>query len=181
MRELLLERDFGDIATEDVLARAGVSRGAMYHHFASKVGLFKAAYEASEQDAMRRLGESASRAAADSGPFDFLVAGCLAYVRACAEPGELQRIGLRQSRAVLGWEGWRQAADPLGIGLIRAAVQAAVDAAELASDDVAITAHLLLAMLIEAGLIAAADPEPEHALSRLEPEIIRMLEGLRRR
>ncbi len=181
MRELLLERDFDDIATEDVLARAGVSRGAMYHHFASKVGLFKAAYEASEQEALQRLGESAAQAAADSGPFDFLVAGSLAYVRACAQPGELQRIGLRQSRAVLGWEGWREAADPLGIGLIRATVQAAVDAGELASDDVATTAHLLLAMLIEAGLIAAADPEPERALARLEPEIIRMLEGLRRK
>ena len=181
MRELLLERDFDDIATEEVLARAGVSRGAMYHHFASKVELFKAAYEASEQDALQRLGESGAQAAADSGPFDFLVAGCLAYVRASAQPGELQRIGLRQSRAVLGWEGWRKAADPLGIGLIRATVQAAVDAGELASDDVATTAHLLLAMLIEAGLIAAANPQPERALTRLEPEIIRMLEGLRRR
>lgn len=72
-------------------------------------------------------------------------------------------------------------ADPLGIGLIRAAVQAAVDAGELASDDVPTTAHLLLAALIEAGLVAASDPEPERALARLEPEIIRILEGLRRR
>ena len=179
MRELLLERDFDDIATEDVLARAGVSRGAMYHHFASKVELFKAAYEASEQDALQRLGESAAQAAADTGPFDFLVLGCLSYVRACAQPGELQRIGLRQSRAVLGWEGWRKAADPLGIGLIKATVQGAVDAGELVSGDVTTTAHLLMAMLIEAGLIAAADPQPERALARLEPEIIRILEGMR--
>jgi AcrR family transcriptional regulator len=74
MRELLLERDFDGIATADVLARAGVSRGATYHHFASKVGLFKDAGEASELDALQRLGESASQAAADRGPFDFLVA-----------------------------------------------------------------------------------------------------------
>jgi hypothetical protein len=41
-----------------------------------------------------------------------------AYVRECASPGELQRIGLRQSRAVLGWEGWREAAAPLGIAAL---------------------------------------------------------------
>jgi AcrR family transcriptional regulator len=40
MRDLLLERDFDQIATEEILARAGVSRGGMYHHFASKVDLF---------------------------------------------------------------------------------------------------------------------------------------------
>ena len=180
MRELLLERDFDDIATEDVLGRAGVSRGAMYHHFASKVELFKAAYEASEQDALQNLGQSAAQAAADIGPFDFLVAGCLAYVAACGEPGEMQRIGLHQSRAVLGWEGWREAAEPLGIGLIRVTVQAAVDAGELASDDVATTAQLLLAVLIEAGLMVASDPEPKRALAQVEPEIVRMLKGLRR-
>lgn len=180
MRDLLLERDFDQIATEEILARAGVSRGGMYHHFASKVDLFKAAYEASELDAMLRLGAVAGQQAASSaGPFDQLLAGCIAYVRECATPGELQRIGLRQSRAVLGWEGWREAAAPLGIAALGAGVQAAVDAGELASDDVTITTHLLLSALIEAGLLAATDPKPEQALARIEAEITRLLDGLR--
>jgi AcrR family transcriptional regulator len=179
MRELLLERDFDEIATEQILARAGVSRGGMYHHFASKVDLFEAAYEASELDAMLRMGAAAQQQVADgAGPFDFLLAGCIAYVRECARDGELQRIGLRQSRAVLGWERWREAAQPLGIAALKGGVQAAVDAGELASNDVTITTHLLLAALIEAGLLAATDPEPEQALARLEPEIIRLLNGL---
>jgi AcrR family transcriptional regulator len=181
MRELLLEQDFDAIAIEDILARAGVSRGGMYHHFANKVELFKAAFVTSEQDLIRRLGSSAEReAAAGGGPFDQLLAGCLAYVRECAAGGELQRIGLRQSRAVLGWEGWRDTAGPLGIALTKGGIQAAVDAGELVTDDVTITTHLVLAALIEAGLLAATDPEPDRALARIEPEIVRLVDGLRR-
>jgi len=180
MRELLLERDFDEIATEEILARAGVSRGGMYHHFASKVDLFKAAFEASERDALLRIGAVAARQAAPGGsPFDQLLAACIAYVRECASRGELQRIGLRQSRAVLGWEGWREAAEPLGIGALKVGVQAAVDAGELASDDVTITTHLVLAALVEAGLLTATDPKPDQALARIEPEIARLLNGLR--
>jgi AcrR family transcriptional regulator len=179
MRDLLLERDFDQIATDEILARAGVSRGGMYHHFASKVDLFKAAYEASERDAMLRLGAVAEQqAVSGAGPFDQLLAACIAYVRECASPGELQRIGLRQSRAVLGWENWREAAAPLGIAALGAGVQAAVDAGELASNDVAVTTHLLLSALIEAGLLAATDPNPEQALAPIEAEITRLLDGL---
>ncbi len=182
MRELLLERDFDEIATEEVLARARVSRGGMYHHFAGKVELFKAAFEASEREVLLRLASIvAEQTGPGPGPFDQLRAGCIAYVRECASGGELQRIGLRQSRAVLGWEGWREAARTLGIGAMRAGVEAAVDAGELVSDDVTTTTHLVLAALIEAGLLAATDPNPNQALARIEPEIIRLLGGLRAR
>ena len=88
MRDLLLERDFDQIATEEILARASVSRGGMYHHFASKVDLFKAAYEASERDAMLRLGAVAEQqAASGAGPFDQLLAACIAYVREARAQG----------------------------------------------------------------------------------------------
>jgi AcrR family transcriptional regulator len=180
MRELLLERDFDEIAIEEVLARAGVSRGGMYHHFASKVDLFKAAFETSEREVLGRLASiAAEQAGPGSGPFDQLVAGCIAYVRECASAHELQRIGLRQSRAVLGWEGWRETAGALGIGAMRAGIEAAVNAGELLSDDVTTTTHLVLAALIEAGLLAATDPNPDQALVRIEPEVIRLLDGLR--
>lgn len=180
MRELLRERDFDEIATGEILARAGVSRGGMYHHFTSKVDLFRAAYQASERDVILQLGSvAAEEAARGGGQFDQLLAGCIAYARECASGGELQRIGLRQSRAVLGWEGWRDAAEPLGIAALNAGIRAAVDAGELASADVTVTTHLVLAALIEAGLLAATDPEPGQALARIEPEITRLLNGLR--
>ena len=60
-----------------------------------------------------------------------LVGGARAYLRAAETDEDLRRIGLVQSRAVLGWEGWREAATELGIGLILAGVTAAIEAGEL--------------------------------------------------
>lgn len=176
-RALFTERDFNAVSTQDILRRAGVSRGAMYHHFGSKTELFRAAWEASELDTLARLAASASAA---GGPFEALVRGCRAYLGECARTRELQRIGLRQSRAVLGWEGWSEAAASLGIGVMEAGVRAAADAGELATTDVAATARILLAALIEAGLLIATAADPEAKLAEIEPSAIAFVEGLRR-
>jgi AcrR family transcriptional regulator len=175
-RELFAERDFDEVSTSDLLRRAGVSRGAMYHHFEDKRDLFRAAFIASETELLARL---APKADPDGSAFDFLLTSTRAYMRACATEPEMQRIGLRQSRVVLGWEGWREAARDLGIGAMRAIVQAAADAGEIETDDVELTSVLVLAAMIEAGLIISTAPDPSAARSRVEPELLRLVEGLR--
>lgn len=175
-RALFAERDYEQVATEEILGRAGVSRGAMYHHFASKRDLFVAAFRASEADVMQRVAE---RAAPADGAFAALRIGCLAYLDECASNRELQGLGLRQGRSVLGWEGWRKAAADLGIGAMRGAVQAAMEAGELRGGDVDATAALVLGALIEAGLLVATDPDPAVARARVEPVVLQLLDGLR--
>lgn len=179
-RELFTERDFVDVSTGEILARAGVSRGALYHHFASKLDLFREVYLACERDAMERVLARAQELGPATAAFDVLLAGCRAYLAECADSRELQRIGLRQSRAVLGWEAWRAAAADLGIGAMEASVAAAADAGEIDAPDVAATSSLLLACLIEAGLSIANDPHPQRALARFEPQAVRLLDGLRK-
>ena len=179
-RQLFTEHDFDDVSTGEILARAGVSRGALYHHFASKLELFREVYLACERDAMERVLVRAQELAPTDTPFDLLVTGCRAYLAECASSRELQRVGLRQSRAVLGWEAWREAAADLGIGAMEASVAAAAEAGEIDAPDVAATSSLLLASLIEAGLSIANDPDPERALARFEPQAVRLIEGLRR-
>jgi AcrR family transcriptional regulator len=178
-RELFTERDFNDVSTGEILARAGVSRGAMYHHFPSKTDLFRAVYLASEGDAMQRVAAAAQTLVSSDDPFELLIAGCRAYLAECASSRELQRIGLRQSRAVLGWEAWREAAADLGIGLMEATVAAAAAAGEIDASDVAAMSSVLLASMIEAGLSIANDPKPQRARARFEPQLVRLVEGLR--
>jgi AcrR family transcriptional regulator len=178
-RELFATRDFDDVSTGEVLARAGVSRGAMYHHFESKTELFRAAYEASEHDLIARLAARVEPAA--GGPFEQLVAGCRAYLAECVSSRELQHIGLRQSRAVLGWEGWSKAAAELGIGMMEGGVSAAAEAGELATSNPRVTARLILAALIEAALLISTAANPAARLREVEPEMIRILESLKTR
>src|SRR5687767_15809227 len=96
---LFIERDYADVSTDEIVERAGVSRGALYHHFPTKLDVFKAVYRASEARAVERIARVALDAA---DPFGALVAGSRAYLSEAETSQELRRIGLLQSRAVLG-------------------------------------------------------------------------------
>ena len=50
-----MERDYDRVSTEEILERSGVSRGALYHHFPSKLDLFRAVYTASERRNLRLM------------------------------------------------------------------------------------------------------------------------------
>jgi AcrR family transcriptional regulator len=174
---LFVERDYDQVSTEEILERSGVSRGALYHHFPTKLDLFRAVYEANERRALEAM---AAEVPAGVSPFEALVEGARAYLRAAETDEDLRRIGLVQSRAVLGWEGWREAAADLGIGLIRAGVTAAIEAGELPRHDPEALAHTLLAAMIEAAMLIAVADDRAPARERSEAVIVDLLEGLRR-
>jgi len=174
--ELFIERDFDQVSTEDVIGRAGVSRGAMYHHFQSKLELFRAVYETTERRTMLKLAQAALDA---DGPYEALLAGSRAYLREAETNDELRRIGLTQSRAVLGWERWREIASGLGIGLVEASLQAAVDAGEIKLLDVPTTALLVLGAMMEGAMLVATSEDPKATRKRVEPVIDGLIESLR--
>ncbi|HET7589945.1 MAG TPA: TetR/AcrR family transcriptional regulator [Solirubrobacterales bacterium] len=177
--ELFLGHDYDDVSTAQILDRSGVSRGALYHHFPSKLDLFRAVYEASE----RRLVEQiAGEALTATTPFGGLLAASRAYLRRCETDEAFIRINLIQSRAVLGWERWRAVATDLGIGLALAAVTAAIEAGELPPLEPETLAIVLLGALIEAAMLIATTPADDRlaARERSEAVIVDLLEGLRR-
>lgn len=174
--ELFLEREYDEVSTEQILARSGVSRGALYHHFPTKLDLFRAVYEASERGVLERVAVQ-TLAAAD--PFEALLLGATAYLKLAETDEDLRRIGLTQSRAVLGWSGWREVAADLGIGVIRALVEAAIEAGQLKPHDPETTAHVLLGALIEAAMLVAVAEEPRAARERSEAVMVDLLSGLR--
>jgi AcrR family transcriptional regulator len=175
--DLFMERDYAEVSTEQILERSGVSRGALYHHFPSKQALFRAVFEASEQRVLELV---AAEAVTAGSPFDLLVESARAYLRQCETNEELRRIGLLQSRAVLGWEGWRTAATELGIGVTLAVVSAAIEAGELAPYDPETTALVVLGAMIEAAMLIAVASDRRAARERSEVVVVDLLEGLRR-
>lgn len=172
-----MERDFDLVPTAEILERSGVSRGALYHHFPSKLDLFRAVYEASERRVIARV---VTEIPAESSPAEALIAGARAYLRLCETDEELRRIGLSQSRAVLGWKGWREAAAELGIGVVLALVTAALEAGELPPRDPETTALVLFGALIEAAMPIAVAEDRGAARERSEAVIVDLLEGIRR-
>jgi len=175
-RDLFVERDYNDVSIGEILDRSGVSRGALYHHFSTKLDLFVAVYRASE---MRVIDQIAASMSNSSGPFEALVGGARAYLRLCETDEEFRRIGLTQSRAVLGWEGWRAAASELGIAVMLALVNAAIEAGELPPQDPETIAQILLGALIEAAMLIVTAEDRAAARERSESAIVELLEGLR--
>jgi AcrR family transcriptional regulator len=172
-----MERDYAQVSTEQILERSGVSRGALYHHFPTKLDLFRAVFIASERRVIERI---AARAAAPASPFEALLALARGYMRAAETDDELRRIGLGQSRAVLGWEGWREASTELGVGLALAGVSAAIEAGELPARDPETMAIVLLGAMIDAAMLIVVAADRALARERSEAVIVDLLEGLRR-
>lgn len=175
-RDLFVERDYNRVSIGEILERSGVSRGALYHHFATKLDLFVAVYKASET---RVIGQLAERMAGSSSPFEALLDGARAYLRLCETDEEFRRIGLTQSRAVLGWERWRTAASELGIAVVLALVNAAIEAGELPPHDPETVAQILLGALIEAAMPIVTAGDRAAARERSESVIVALLKGLR--
>jgi AcrR family transcriptional regulator len=175
--DLFMQRDYDEVSTAEILARSGVSRGALYHHFPSKLELFRTVYEASERRVIEQIVAEAAVAAT---PFEILVESAKAYLRQAETNEELRRIGLLQSRAVLGWTVWRETAAELGIGLTLAVVTAAIEAGELAARDPETTALVLMGTMIEAATLIALAEDRGAARERSEALVVDLLTGLRR-
>lgn len=171
-RELFAERDYDAVSTAMIIDRAGVSRGAMYHHFGGKRELFENLYVELEDELVGRLAAAALTAAS---PVAALRAGSHAYLRECGRPSDWVEINLRQSREVLGADRWQELAADRGIGVIRATVAAAMEAGEIAADDPAVVGSIYLAALIEAGLRVAAEAGSREAAGRT---LDRLIDGL---
>lgn len=171
-RGLFAERGYAGVGTEEIVRFAGVTRGALYHHFAGKRELFEAVYEEIEVELAERIATGALRAGADS-PLDAMRAGAEMFLQACTEP-EAQRIVLLDGPSVLGWDRWREIAAEHGLGLIEASLQAAMDAGAIAAQPVRPLAHVLMGALDEAAMLVGRADDPE----RMRAEVGRTLDSL---
>jgi AcrR family transcriptional regulator len=157
---LFADRGYEDTSIEAVLREAEVSRGSLYHHFASKEALFEAVAE----DVETSVGAQTLAAASGSdGPVAALRAGFLAWIRLAGDP-VVRRILLIDGPSVLGWERWRAMEEQHALGLIRAVVQVTADEGKLRPELVGTLAHVLLASVNEVALLVARSEDKEAAM-----------------
>jgi AcrR family transcriptional regulator len=176
-RELFTERPYADVGTEEIVRRARVTRGALYHHFADKRDLFRAVHEQIEAE----LVEGIQRKIASSGavdPVEGLQAGVRSYLDACADPS-FARITLVDAPAVLGWEEWRRIDEEHGLRLVLAGLEGAMAAGALRRQPARALAQLILGTMGEAGLVIAHAADPKATRREIEAALLAWLEALR--
>ena len=163
-RELFAEHGYGGASSEAIVAAAGVSRGALQHHFVDKRSLFAAVYEEVEREVVQATAE-AGMAAGHDDPLGVLQAGCHAYLDAVMDPA-VQRICAIDGPAVLLPETRNEITDRYALGLVREVVEQAVAQDEIEDAPVEpLTKMLLAAVMAAAEYVATAE---DHAAARAE-------------
>lgn len=173
-RKQFAERGYEQSSMEDIVAEARLTRGALYHHFGNKRGLFQAVLESVQTEIGKRVEAEASRS---DDPWEQLLLGCRAFVTAAVEM-QMRRILLIDGPAVLGWEAWRQMDEENSMRHLREHLQLMQEQGELKPVPLDAITHFLSGALNESALWIAqsADDRP---LEETMSVISLFLNGLR--
>ncbi|MET0325730.1 MAG: TetR/AcrR family transcriptional regulator, partial [Ilumatobacteraceae bacterium] len=157
-RELFTDPGYAATSIEDIIQRAGVARGALYHHFSGKDALFRAVYDSVQAEAVARVMAAAARRAGE--PWTAVRAGLSAFLDACLEP-TFRRVVIVDSIPVL-----HQAAFEAGVGrnelpMLRTILTPLVTAHLPDDVDVEPLAYVTLGGLYGAALFIATSPKPK--------------------
>jgi AcrR family transcriptional regulator len=175
-RELFTERGYAGTSIEEIIQRAGVARGALYHHFPGKDALFRAVYDAVQAETASRV-VAAAVAAPD--PWDGVAAGLSAFLDACLDPA-FRRIVVLDSVPVLQQGVWDGGIEHNELPMLRAVLTPLVEAylPGLAVDPLV---HVALGGLYGAALYIARSPDPRAARGEADAVLDALIGGLRAR
>jgi len=176
-RSLFAERGYAGVPTEEIVQRAGVTRGALYHHFKDKQDLFRAVVEQLEQEVVERI---AAVALAEGDPWQQQQTALSAYLDTCLER-DVQQVILTDAPSVLGLEAWRDIEATYGLALVRAGLQLVMEAGLIEEQPVEPLAHLMLGAIGEAALVIARAEDPGVAREQVGDSLSRLLLGLRKK
>jgi AcrR family transcriptional regulator len=174
-RTLFGSKGYAQTSVDEIASAARVTKGAVYHHFASKEALFRAVWVEVETDAQARAFAAIDP---DQGAVEQLVAVMQAYLDAALDE-EIRRITLIDGPALLGLE--PDAPEfAQGTELARAFIAEAIARGELMDVDPLVLAQLLGGLALQGGVLIARATEPESARAALGQAIAAMLRGLAR-
>ncbi|MEU8894595.1 TetR/AcrR family transcriptional regulator [Nocardia sp. NPDC048505] len=175
-RRLFAERGFAATSAEQLVAEAGVTRGALHHHYGDKRGLFLAVLEQLEVDNMAEI-ENAIAASGTDDQLAGLAIGLNTFLEICQRP-EMIRLALNDAPAVLGWQAWREFEVRHGLGMTIRQLEQARASGLIPDLPVETVAHLLLAAITEAGHLVAHAADKDTARAEAQQSLMLLVSGL---
>jgi AcrR family transcriptional regulator len=174
-RERFTDQGYAATSIEDIVQRAGVAKGALYHHFSGKDALFRAVYEAVLAEAVSAV---MAAALAAQEPWDGVRAGLSAFLDACLEPA-FRRIVILDSVAVLQHEFREGGIGDVELPMLRTVLTPLTTSDVLPGIDVDPLAHVALGGLYGAALFIARSPDPKAAREEVDVILDTLIGGLR--
>lgn len=175
-RGLFGDHGYEATSIEDVAEAAGVTKGALYHHFESKRDLFQAVFEHLEEELCNNVIVAAAGGGGDV--LEGMRLGIRAFLDSAGDTA-CRRIVLIEGPSVLGWETWREIDERYGFGIVKASLEAAIAAGLVQNRPVDPMAHIFLAALSEAALQIARADDPDAAREEMFDALWSLIESLR--
>src|SRR5215211_5576368 len=157
-RSLFAEKGYHGAAAEEIVRRAGLTRGALYHHFEDKKDLFRAVVDEMEGEIDEEI-EAAERVQPELP--EAVMAGYRAFVDAVLDP-EMRRTFFLDGPSVLGWE-WREIVARHAVGKIEEGLEALIAEGFVEPQPVGPLARLINGALLEAAFFVAVSEDPKAA------------------
>jgi len=176
-RDLFTERGFAATSIEEIIQRAGVAKGALYHHFSGKNELFRAVYDAVQADAVAGV---MTAALAETEPWVAVRAGLAAFLDVCLEPA-FRRIVVLDSVAVLQQDVWDGGIEHNELPMLRTVLAPLVAAELLPGVGVEPLVHVALGGLYGAALFIARSRDPHRARGEVDGVLDALIAGLQAR
>jgi AcrR family transcriptional regulator len=173
-RELFGSNGYAETSLDAIAGAAGVTKGAVYHHFSGKEELFALVFE----QVKRELSSHLAQVLQGADPWESLVSACRTYVETHTDPA-VQRIVLLDARSVLSHEDWRKVDSQWGAVIFRAAFRRAVSREIVVPLPLETLALIVTGALAEACLIVANSQDPAAARAEALSVIEQLLQGLR--
>ena len=171
-RALFAERGYAATSAEAIVARAGVTRGALHYHFENKAGLFYAVYTEMEGELLQGIVQS--MAAAEGDEWQRILRAIDTFLDLSTAPA-FQRVLYVDGPAVLN----SAVPNPAGLSLIRQSLELLMTQGYIAAQPLEALARLWFGALVEGALyLVQADDQPT-AKADLTQSIVRLLTGLR--
>jgi AcrR family transcriptional regulator len=174
-RQLFGERGFAATSVDDLARAAGVTTGALYHHFPTKTGLFETVFEHVHTDLLAASARAAGATRDDE--IESLARGFEAFLDAVLEP-DVQQIIITDAPAVLGLARFTELDERYAFTGIVEALRSATAAGKLRVADPETLARLLLGSLTRAGMLIASSPHPIETRDAAARTIRALLAGL---
>ncbi len=121
--QLFAAHGYAGTSLDEVVAAARVTKGALYHHFPSKLALFESVFDRLQEKATREIEKRIDTA---DDPWERAQIGLEGFLEVCREP-QFRRICLQEGPVALGHERWAVAERAASYGIVKRTVDALLD------------------------------------------------------
>lgn len=173
-RRLFAAKGFPGTSIQEIVEEAGVTRGAMYHHFSGKDDVFEAVFVREQTALGRRVREAAMR---KKGAWPQLKAGCDEFLNAMLDP-ETQRILMIDGPAVLGPAGIQEHDECESVQLLTHVIEKAMAQGAIRNRAVMPIAQLLYGALCQAAMVIARSDDQDDTTRQMRQEVRRLLDAI---